>query len=118
MVPLVVQERRCERNMLHSIASVDWIGISLFVSGFSAFLIAVSWGGVQYPWNSYQTLVPLLVGLFVIALSLVWEASVANQPFIKLSIYKSLSAAGAITCTLLQGFLVGFRTIHPCTLLY
>jgi len=41
---------------------LDFVGIFLYVSGCILFLIGLSWGGVQYPWDSAQTLCTLLIG--------------------------------------------------------
>jgi len=52
---------------------IDWIGIALFLSSTTAFLIPVTWGGVNYPWNSWQTLVPLLLGALGLLVFVAWE---------------------------------------------
>ncbi|QDS73793.1 hypothetical protein FKW77_005788 [Venturia effusa] len=35
---------------------------SLFMSSVTSFLLAVSWGGIQHPWDGRRTLVPLALG--------------------------------------------------------
>ncbi|KAI5792616.1 major facilitator superfamily transporter [Pyronema domesticum] len=37
-----------------NMAKIDWFGGILFVAGFTSFLVALTWGGVQYEWNSWQ----------------------------------------------------------------
>ena len=63
-VPLVMRLRANRASvrdrLLHD---VDWIGGFLFVSSTCSFLIGVTWGGAQYPWTSWRTLVPMIVGV-------------------------------------------------------
>lgn len=51
---------------------LDFCGIFLYVSGCALFLIGLSWGGVQYPWASAQTLCTLLVGVALIVAFVVY----------------------------------------------
>lgn len=42
---------------------IDWLGTATF-TGFSTLLIiSVSWGGVSFAWNSWQTLAPFIIGV-------------------------------------------------------
>jgi len=91
--------------MSEMFTEIDWVGGILFTGGTTAFLMAVSWGGVQYEWKSYQTLVPLILGPFLVAVSLIWVTRFAKNPFIRLDIY-SWSSLAAFVCAMLQGFLV------------
>ena len=63
---------------------LDFIGIFLYVSGCVLFLMGLSWGGVQYPWDSPQTLCTLLVGLATMAAFVVYGACypLLSYPFI------------------------------------
>ncbi|KAJ5184838.1 MFS transporter [Penicillium cf. griseofulvum] len=45
---------------------VDWLGMVLFVIGSTATIAPLSWGGVLYPWKSWQTYVPLTIGPLVL----------------------------------------------------
>ncbi|KAI2473092.1 MFS general substrate transporter [Annulohypoxylon bovei var. microspora] len=52
---------------------IDWVGNGLLMAGTIVMLYALTYAGVKYPWSSWQTLVPLLIGVFVIVLFAVWE---------------------------------------------
>jgi len=107
MTPLVVKLRHEDRlSFRASLASVDYIGIITFTGGLTTFLVGLSWGGLEFAWNSYHTLVPLLLGLVVLGFSLVWEARFAKRPFIKLYIYTSYSTIATLLAAFLQGYLV------------
>jgi MFS family permease len=41
----------------------DWIGAILFISSTTSVMIPITWGGVSYPWTSWHTLVPLILGI-------------------------------------------------------
>lgn len=43
-------------------------------------ILALTWGGVQYPWASYQVLLPLILGLIGMALFVWYEAKVPAEP--------------------------------------
>jgi len=107
MTPLVVKLKHQDRATFRAnLASLDYIGIITFTGGLTTFLVGLSWGGLEFAWNSYQTLVPLLLGLVVLGFSLVWEARLAKKPFIKLYIYTNYSAISGLLAAFLQGYLV------------
>ncbi|KAK2882612.1 hypothetical protein FQN49_000184 [Arthroderma sp. PD_2] len=50
------------RTLSERFALFDYPGSALFIASLTSFLIPITWGGVQYPWNSWHTLVPLVLG--------------------------------------------------------
>lgn len=107
MVPLVVKLKHQDRVTFKAgILLIDYIGALLFTGGLVAFLLGLSWGGIQFSWTSYQTLVPMILGAVVTIVSLIWVARFAKLPFIKLSIYKNYSAIAALGAAFLQGYTV------------
>jgi EmrB/QacA subfamily drug resistance transporter len=89
----------------------DWIGAFLFIASFTSFLIGLSFGGVQHPWTSAATLVPLVCGLTGIALFLGWV--VYNKPhgLLPVSIFYNWSAISAFYSALVNG-LVLFTALY------
>lgn len=57
-------------------------GNFLIISSSSAVVIALSWGGVRFPWTSARVLVPLIVGLVGILSFFFYEALVAVEPLV------------------------------------
>ncbi|RYO84482.1 hypothetical protein DL762_005655 [Monosporascus cannonballus] len=53
---------------------IDWVGNGLLMAGTIFMLYALTYAGIRYSWGSWQTLVPLLIGVFVIVLFAAWEA--------------------------------------------
>jgi EmrB/QacA subfamily drug resistance transporter len=45
------------------VATVDWLGAGLMMTGTGALLLGLVWGGEQYAWRSPQVLVALAVGV-------------------------------------------------------
>jgi EmrB/QacA subfamily drug resistance transporter len=82
--------------------SIDYLGAALIVSGVSALLLALVWGGERYAWGS-----PTIVGLFVAAVVLLvgfvlWEARAA-EPILPLRLFRN----SIFSMTSLVGFVVG-----------
>jgi EmrB/QacA subfamily drug resistance transporter len=51
--------------------TIDWSGIALLASGLFSAVLALTWGGVTYPWSSAWVLVPLAIGIgLLVAFSL------------------------------------------------
>ena len=105
-VPLVVRLHAERGSVKERLLSVDWLGGFLFVSSTCSFLIGITWGGTQYPWSSWRTLTPLIVGFAGIIGTILWECYGAPTPFLRLELFNSYSAVSAYIGAALQGLLV------------
>lgn len=105
-VPLVMRLHVKRASVKERLLYVDWIGGFLFISSTCSFLIGVTWGGSEYPWSSWRTLVPIIVGFLGVAATIVWERYGASRPFLRLDLFNSSSALAAYTGAVLQGLLV------------
>lgn len=85
---------------------VDWVGIVLFVGSVTGILIPVSWGGIMYAWDSWRTLVPLLISAAGLIVFVVYEEWVAPEPLIRTSVFKNRTAAGAYLQAFLHGIIL------------
>ncbi|KZO94642.1 MFS multidrug transporter [Calocera viscosa TUFC12733] len=65
--------KRPEGSLRDKLARIDWIGNAIIITGSTLTIVALVEGGINHPWNSYQILVPLLIGLALIAFFLVYE---------------------------------------------
>lgn len=68
--------------------------------------MGISWAGVQFPWSSFHTITPIVVGAGGVLLSLLWERYGARQPFLRKSLFYSSSAIAAYVCALCQGLVL------------
>ncbi|KAI0838356.1 hypothetical protein F5Y06DRAFT_287119 [Hypoxylon sp. FL0890] len=53
---------------------IDWVGNTLVIAGTAAMLYALTGAGVIHSWASWNTLLPLLLGLLGLILFAAWEA--------------------------------------------
>lgn len=71
----------------------------------------------MFPWASYETLVPLLLGALGMIAWAVYESLVPNTPMVPLAILKTRTAAIAFIGTFLMGF-VQFALLYYLPLYY
>ncbi|USP77217.1 hypothetical protein yc1106_04491 [Curvularia clavata] len=106
MITIFLKLNQKHSGFLAKLREVDWIGMVLFLASTTGFLIPVTWGGIQYPWDSWRTLVPLIVcGVGMCAFVLYIEFVAAN-PLIRTSVFKNRSAAILYICTVLHGIIL------------
>lgn len=91
-----------ETTLADKIAQIDWTGIFIFLIGSTLFSLPLSWAGALYPWGSYKTLVPFILGLVFLLTFGFYEARPV-QPVFPYRIFKSRTA----TLTLIGSFMHG-----------
>ncbi|MCJ1246345.1 hypothetical protein MMC30_003552 [Trapelia coarctata] len=87
-------------------ARVDWFGMLLFLAATTATIIPITWGGVMYPWSSWQTLVPLILGLAGIIAFGFYEVFVAAEPLMPISIFANWTARITYFHTIVHGMVL------------
>ena len=55
------------------LATIDYIGQVLFLFGFGLLILAFTWAGGAYPWNSVQVIAPLVIGAVLAVAWIVYE---------------------------------------------
>lgn len=90
-------------------ARLDWIGSIMFTIGAAAFVLPLSWAGNLYSWSSWNTIVPLVIGLVVLVVFAFYEAK-PEAPLFPHRIFKSRASL----LTLLTGTIHGL-IIYPAT---
>ncbi|EAU87380.2 MFS multidrug transporter [Coprinopsis cinerea okayama7 len=60
--------------------AMDWIGNILVIASSSALVIALTWGGGRYPWNTAQVLVPLILGVLGLIAWWFYEVKYSSHP--------------------------------------
>jgi EmrB/QacA subfamily drug resistance transporter len=90
-------------HVAHRQHKIDWLGAAAMVSAVSCLLLALSWGGSQYPWGS-PTIIWLFVSGAILTAIFLWIETRASEPILPLRLFKnrtfSLSNASS--------FVVGF----------
>ncbi|KAF7340801.1 MFS general substrate transporter [Mycena sanguinolenta] len=85
------------------IARLDWIGNSLVVGSTTACTLALTWGGIVFPWNSPRVLVPLIVGIVGFCIFVLYEAKLASHPLVPWVVLSNRTSLAGY----LQTFFVG-----------
>jgi EmrB/QacA subfamily drug resistance transporter len=102
VVALIVIITRLHLPHIQNKVRVDYLGMAVMVPAITAFILAFTWGGSEYDWNS-----PQIIGLFVafVALSalFIFIESKAAQPIIPLSLFKSRAFVLASTIGIFLG---------------
>lgn len=105
-VPLFLRSNFAPANLALQLRRVDWIGSVLFIASTTSFLIPITWGGVSYAWSSWHTLVPLLLGLLGLTSFILYEARVATEPLIPLTLFQNRTAAVNYLGTIIHGMIL------------
>jgi EmrB/QacA subfamily drug resistance transporter len=68
--------------------TIDYLGAALLAVAVSSFLLATVWGGVTYPWGSWQVLTALAIAIVCTGLFIVVEQRAA-EPVLPLSLFRN-----------------------------
>ncbi|KAK5203644.1 hypothetical protein LTR41_010671 [Exophiala xenobiotica] len=100
LVPLCINSMNPRISLREAFLRIDWIGGLLFIASITSVLVGLSWGGVQFPWISQWTLLPILVGTLLCTLYYIpfYFASVRLRTPIQSSI-----CILPLSCSLLPG---------------
>jgi MFS family permease len=92
-------------SFLAKLRRVDWIGTVVFIGATTGFLVPLSWGGIMEPWNSWRTLVPLILCGIALVAFVVYEEYVPAEPMIRTSVFKNQTAAVTYLATFIREYL-------------
>lgn len=109
--PILLRYVQKRATFYDKVSSIDWVGCGCFLVGATAFLLGLSWGGLQYSWHGAATLVPMVLGLVIVGAVLVYERTAAPKPFLRMSVFGSRSAVASYLCTILVNLTVSARLI-------
>lgn len=89
-----------EGDLKDKIKKLDWLGFALFIVIGTTIALPLSWANTLYAWGSWQTLVPLIIGL-VLLVPFGFVEKKAEAPMIPYQIFDNISI---ITGTLSGAF--------------
>ncbi|OOF98130.1 hypothetical protein ASPCADRAFT_513709 [Aspergillus carbonarius ITEM 5010] len=87
------------------LARLDWLGIVLFTIGCTVFTLPLSWAGNMYPWRSWQTIVPLVIGVLVLVGFAVYESR-PEAPVFPYRIFRSRTAQMSLIGSFIHGLVL------------
>ncbi|CAL5867238.1 uncharacterized protein PFLUO_LOCUS1453 [Penicillium psychrofluorescens] len=93
-------------SLSEKLRRIDYTGTVLFVGSLSSFLIPLTWGGVSYAWDSWRTLVPLIVGTAGLLVFAFYEYRFASDPIIPPVIFQNRTATVSFIGSVLQGLIL------------
>ena len=102
LVALIVMSRVLRLPPVHRPHRLDIEGAMLLVVGVTTLLLALVWGGVDYPWSSPRIIALVATGGVALAGFVVWEARVA-EPILPLRLF----ASSTFSISSVLGFLIG-----------
>ena len=106
---IFLRTRYRKDTVRNSIKRVDLGGNALLIASVVAVLIALTWGGTEYEWSSYKTLVPLILGLVGIGVFLCIESTaLIPEPTMPLRLFSNRTSLGAFGIASLHAMLTNF----------
>ncbi|KAH7929019.1 iron permease [Leucogyrophana mollusca] len=85
------------------IAGMDWIGLSIIITGTMIFMLALTWGGATYPWASVQVLLPLCLGTVAIIVFFYIEIFWIKNPTVPAFIITNRTTLSGYLATFFHG---------------
>lgn len=71
------------------VKQTDVVGIFLFCAGIVVFILGLSWGGTEYPWNSAAVIASIVLGFTTLAAFGLWEAYASlKQPLLPMHLFR------------------------------
>lgn len=62
-----------DRTKWEVLYELDYIGILLYTSGVTLFLLGLGWAGIQHPWRSAAVIAPLVLGAILFLCTFAWD---------------------------------------------
>jgi MFS family permease len=94
--------RSLQYSPLFELRRLDWTGVFLFTAGIILFALPLSWAGNLYAWNSFRTLLPLLLGVAILLAFAFYEGR-AIAPMMPHRIFKSKTASATLIGAFIHG---------------
>jgi EmrB/QacA subfamily drug resistance transporter len=92
---------------------LDFLGAALMALASVAMMLALSWGGIHYPWTSKEVLGLLAVSALLWA-AFIWRLKTAEEPFIASDILSNpVVAMGTAAVMLVMGCYIGITAYLP-----
>lgn len=107
LLALVLRVRYNKDSARNSLKRIDILGNALLVASVVAVLIALTWGGEQYRWSSWHTLVPLILGVIgLIGFLWIESTKLIREPTMPFRLFANRTSLGAYAITFIHGMLI------------
>ncbi|KAI0750013.1 iron permease [Daedaleopsis nitida] len=88
------------------LSRIDWIGNIIVIGSTTSALLGITWGGIQYPWNSACVLAPLIIGFIGLVAWVLYEILVPTEPTIPFRLLTNRTSLSGYIGTALHGFVI------------
>ncbi|KAI5361408.1 Putative major facilitator superfamily, MFS transporter superfamily [Septoria linicola] len=88
-----------------NLSRLNRIGIQLIIAGMTLFCVSISWAGSSFPWESWQTLLPLLLGVSILA-GPFWYESKPESPVLPLRLFQTKTGYVALVGGFVHGIIL------------
>ncbi|EJF60042.1 MFS general substrate transporter [Dichomitus squalens LYAD-421 SS1] len=92
-----------EGSIWAKLVRMDWFGNALMVAGSTLTLIGLTWGGIRYSWSSAHVLIPLVLGIALMAIFFAYERAVVVEPSLPLDVLNNRTVLAANFATFVHG---------------
>ncbi|KAI8235349.1 Efflux pump FUS6 [Colletotrichum sp. SAR 10_96] len=106
MIFFFLKQAKIPGDIAGKLARFDWLGSFLFTAGSTSFLFGISTGGVMYEWNSFRSLLPLVLGVFILVAFGVWELKFAKEPMTDKGIFNNWTMVANYIMTVFHGMIL------------
>ncbi|KAJ1678147.1 hypothetical protein EV182_004676, partial [Spiromyces aspiralis] len=96
---------------LEKLKRVDFLGSFIVVASLFLILLALSWGGKTYAWNSAVVIALLVVGFALLAVFVVVEAYIPPEPILDLSLFNNRTVPAVLIASTM-GSMVLFSLMY------
>ncbi|KAK4066261.1 uncharacterized protein Triagg1_8093 [Trichoderma aggressivum f. europaeum] len=105
LVLFCLKLKRIDSPLIQRTKQLDWVGIALFTSSCTLFVLPLSWAGTLYPWGSWKTLFPFLIGAFGLIV-FAWYESKPLMPIIPHRLFYPRTASATLIGTFFHGMIL------------
>lgn len=114
LLALWMSDRTLRQLPVHSRPhKLDIVGAALMMAASIVLLLALSWGGVRYPWISAQ-IGALVLGSLVLWAVFAWRIATVREPFLPLGVLRNpIVRNGILARGFAQGVLAGLTIFLP-----
>ncbi|KAI0648736.1 iron permease [Trametes meyenii] len=111
LVAIFLRVRTPGGSLREKLSRIDWLGNLMIIAGTTLVLVALTWGGIQFPWDSAHVLAPLIIGGVFIVLFFVYEMTVPKDPSLPFDVLANRTSLSGYLSTLFHG-IVSIATIY------
>jgi hypothetical protein len=94
-----------QKTLMQSLGRIDFAGNFLVMASSVSIIYALTYGGAQYAWSDWHTVVPLTLGFAGLAGFLIYEALIPKEPVMPIRLFMNRTSATAFFLTFIFSIL-------------